>query len=112
AIHLTAIIQAPYHIYSQNSPEGVTLPTKILFNRNPLLSVQGACQEEGKLEQSIVEGLRLSYYEKRVSFIQLVKLKANVKTKISGKIEFMACTNTHCLPPKVQPFLITLNEPK
>jgi len=28
-----------------------------------------------------------------------VKLKANVKTNLSGKVEFMVCDEKQCLPP-------------
>jgi thiol:disulfide interchange protein DsbD len=31
--------------------------------------------------------------------VQVVKLKANVKTDLAGKVEFMICNERQCLPP-------------
>ena len=110
AVYWTAIVAAPYHIYAQDSPEGLTLPTKIVCNRNPILSPLGKYREEGKLEQSEVDGVMLKYYSQKVSFVQLFRMKPHIKTNLSGTIEFMACTQTHCLPPQTQRFLININK--
>lgn len=42
--------------------------------------------------------MNVSYFEKQVIFQQKVKLnKAN--TTVKGKIEFMVCNDSKCLPP-------------
>ena len=44
-------------------------------------------------------GHDVKYYEKTVDFVQVVKLKTNVKTSLAGKVEFMVCNDQQCLPP-------------
>ncbi|MCH5686077.1 hypothetical protein LWM68_18565 [Niabella sp. W65] len=52
-IHLTASLDPGWHIYSQTTPDGGPVPTKIKFTANPLLVVQGAASETGKLEKNM-----------------------------------------------------------
>ncbi len=58
-------------------------------------------RENGKAIKKFEAALNqdLKYYEKNVDFIQIVKLKGNAKTNLSGKVEFVVCNETHCLPP-------------
>lgn len=109
-IHLTPTVQSPWHIYSQTSPEGGALATKISFNKNPLASIEGEMKEVGKVVSKYEEvfGVSVKYFESKADFMQAVKLKANVKTNISGSIEFMACNNEQCLPPKTVQFSVAL----
>lgn len=109
-IHLTPTIKSPWHIYSQTSPEGGALPTAIVFNKNPLVSIDGKTKEVGKVVSKYedVFGVTVKYFEGKVDFVQTVKLKSNAKTNISGSIEFMACNNEQCLPPKKVQFSVLL----
>jgi thiol:disulfide interchange protein DsbD len=58
-------------------------------------------KENGKLIKKFesIWGGSVSYFEKTVDFVQVVKLKANVKTNLAGKVEFMVCDDQQCLPP-------------
>jgi hypothetical protein len=109
-VHLTATIASPWHMYSQNSPEGGPLPTKVEFAKNPLVTLDGKTKEVGKMETKFedVFGVDVKQYAGKVDFVQVVKLKSNVKTNISGNVEFMACDESQCLPPKTVPFTIAL----
>ncbi len=100
-IHLTASIQNQWHIYSQFTPDGGPNPTKIIFKKNPLLTQLGKPREKGKLLQKHEEvfDIDVKYFEKKVDFVQKIKVKNNAKTHISGTIEFMACNEQQCLPP-------------
>ena len=44
----------------------------------------------------------------KVDFVQVVKLKANAKTNVSGNVEFQTCNDEKCLPPKTVNFSIAL----
>jgi thiol:disulfide interchange protein DsbD len=47
-----AFVQSGWHLYSQSQPEdAVAEPTKITFNKNALLKLDGNLKEEGKLEK-------------------------------------------------------------
>lgn len=109
-IHLTPTVQSPWHIYSQTSPEGGALPTKISFGKNPLVSIEEKTKEVGKIVSKYEEvfGVTVKYFEGKVDFVQTVKVKANAKTNISGSIEYMACNNEQCLPPKTVQFSVAL----
>lgn len=110
-IYLTATVSDPWHIYSQTTPDGGPFPTKISFNKHPLATIEGKAKENGKLVQKYEEVFEVNtkYFDGNVSFVQVVKLKGNVKTSITGTIEFMACNNEQCMPPAEVPFTIQLN---
>ena len=109
-VTMLASVQSPWHIYSQTTPEGGPVPTQITFNKNPLLVFDGKAKESGKLitEYEEVFGVDEIYFDGKASFVQTVKLKANVKTNLSGKIKFMVCNDKQCLPPKEVPFSVAL----
>jgi len=111
-LHLTAKIERPWHIYAQDSPENISFPTTIHFGQNPLIDFVGKAKELGDLIEKKENGLFLKYYFDHVDFVQLLKLKSNVKTNISGVIEFMPCTDLHCLPPSSRRFNLTMNAQK
>ncbi len=48
------------------------------------------------------------YFNDKVEFVQVVNLKGNAKTKVSGTVEFMTCNDSECLPPASVPFSIAL----
>ena len=100
-VQMTAQIDQPWHIYSQSTPEGGPLPTKISFNQNPMLEIDGEAKENGNLVQKHEEvfGVDVKYYAGQVTFVQTVAIKKKAKTNITGKIEYMACTDERCLPP-------------
>jgi len=111
-VHLTATIEQGWHIYSQHqSKDAIALPTSVKFNNNPLVSLKGDTGEKGKLEKVKDEVMQFEnhQYENQVDFVQLVNLKANVKTNVSGEIEFMACTNERCLPAKKINFSVVID---
>ncbi len=45
-------------------------------------------------------------YSGKVDFVQVVKLKANVKTNLTGSVEYQTCDDKKCLPPKTVNFSI------
>jgi Disulphide bond corrector protein DsbC len=109
-IVITATIAKPWHLYSQNTPKGGPIPTKISFNKNPLVSLSGNVKETGKLEKIHDKNFDVDvlFYSNKVVFSQQVKVKAGVKTNISGTVEYMVCDDEQCLPPTKKPFSISL----
>lgn len=109
-IHLTATIQNPWHVYSQFTPEGGPVPTKISFTQNPLVAITGPVKEVGKLHQKHEEvfGVDVKYFDGTVDFVQVIQLKTKIKTNINGSISFMVCNDEQCLPPKTIPFSVKI----
>ncbi|HKC34641.1 MAG TPA: protein-disulfide reductase DsbD domain-containing protein [Chitinophagaceae bacterium] len=109
-IHLTAVIEKEWHIYSQATPDGGPVPTSISYFKNPLLVIQGEAKEMGKLEKHFEKlfDVEVMQFSEKVDFVQTVNLKTNVKTNLTGKVAFMTCNDEMCLPPKSIPFSIAL----
>ena len=107
---LTASLPAPWHIYSQSTPKGGPKPTIISFKNNPLAIMEGKTKELGALKTNHDEnfGVDVKYYGDKVEFVQTVKLKGNIKTNITGTIEYMVCDDSQCLPPAKKDFDIKL----
>jgi thiol:disulfide interchange protein DsbD len=109
-VRITAIINGNYHMYAINAGVDLPAPTKISFAQNPLLNIQGKTIEQGKKItkfESIWDG-KVNYFEKTVTFIQLVNTKTAAKTNLNGKVEFMVCNDEACLPPSEVPFKIAI----
>ncbi len=109
-VKLIAMVKNPWHIYSTTTPDGGPLPTKISFTKNPLTVFDGKLKEVGKLETHFEEVFDIDtrYFNNKVEFVQVVNLKGNAKTNIAGTVEFMACNDKECLPPKSVTFSIAL----
>ena len=111
-IHITATVQNTWHLYSQLQPEdAINQPTEIIFKKNPLISCSGKIKEIGKMKLFKDEKLKISanQYADRVDFVQIIKLKANVKTNIIGSVEYQTCNDKKCLPPKKIDFTVAIN---
>lgn len=110
-VHLTATMQSGWHLYSQVQPEdAIAIPTGFKLNSNPLLTLDGKIKEIGKMEKFHDAKLEVSanQYAGKVDFVQVVKLKANVKTNLTGSVEYQTCDDKKCLPPKTVNFSVAI----
>ena len=76
-IQMVATVQQGWHVYSQNQPkDAIAQPTTIVFNKNPLLELDGKVKEVGNLEKFKDKELDISanQYSNKVVFTQKVKL--------------------------------------
>ena len=111
-VRMLATIQTNWHLYSQTQPKDAVInPTTILFNKNPLVSLDGKAKEVGKMELYSDKklGISANQYSGQVEFVQKVRLKAAAKTNVSGTVEFQTCDDKKCLPPKKVSFNLALN---
>ncbi len=107
-IHLSAHVEQPWHIYSETTPAGGPVPTTINFAKNPLITNEGDIKEAGTLviKHEEVFGVDVKYFDGDVDFVQVITLKADVKTKVNGTVKFMSCNDQQCLAPKTLDFSI------
>src|ERR1700749_4425397 len=100
-VHMTATIGGDYHLYAQDAGGEGPIPTSFTFTKSPLFALDGNVKEKGQLVKKYESAWThdVKYYEKTVDFVQVVKLKSNVKTALAGKVEFMVCNDHECLPP-------------
>src|SRR5687768_6374405 len=109
-VHMTATINGNFHMYAQNVGVEGPLPTAFVFTKNPLVQFDGKVKEIGKLVkkyESTWSG-NVNYYEKTVNFIQTVKVRGTAKTNVAGKVEFMVCDDSRCLPPGEVEFSVNI----
>ena len=113
-IVITANVEHPWHIYSQNTGKGGPIATEIKFKPNPLVTVPAAKPKElGKIEKVMdnnfgTQPVQVTYFSDKVQFVQTVTVKGNVKTNLAGTVEYMVCNDSKCLPPTKKSFDLKL----
>lgn len=107
-LRLTASINGNFHLYAQNAGIEGPVATTISFTPNPLFALEGKTTEIGKKVTKVEEawGGKVNFYEKTVTFVQVVQAKSKAKSSLNGKIEFMVCNDEVCLPPSETTFKI------
>lgn len=102
-IHMIATIGGDFHMYAQDAGGDGPIPTTFSFTKSPLFILDGGVKEKGQLVKKFESAWNhdVKYYEKTVDFVQVIKLKSNVKTSLDGKVEFMVCDDHECLPPQM-----------
>jgi thiol:disulfide interchange protein DsbD len=106
----TANIEGDWHIYSQTTGKGGPVPTKINFNKNPLVTIVGASKEVGKVKQVYDDLFKTTvrYIGETATYTQTLKVRGGVKTNISGFVAYMVCDDRQCLPPSKKTFDLKL----
>ncbi len=110
-VRLIAAIQPGFHLYSQDqSSDAIALPATVTFIKNPLVTLTGKTKEEGKLYDQFDKATnsRSRFYSNKVEFVQVVTVRSNIKTSISGEVQYMVCDDKQCLPPDKFKFSVTL----
>ena len=109
-IVITANVPQPWHMYSQSTPKGGPIPTKVSFNKNPLIVPPGTMKESGNMEKinDKVFGIKVFYYNGKVVYSQVVRVKASVPTNLTGTVSYMVCDDQQCLPPTKKTFDLKL----
>ncbi len=110
-IQMKATIQNKWHLYSQKQPDDAVInPTAFTINVNPLFKLDGKVSEIGKMEKYKDKelGISANQYSTTVTFVQKIKLKANVKTNFTGNVEYQTCDDHQCLPPKKVNFSVAI----
>lgn len=105
-VYLKANIDKGWHIYSQSVGEGGPIATHIQFSPSSVYRLVGKTIEPkpiSKFEKSF--NMNVNYFENTVTFEQKIKMASNATT-VKGKLEFMVCSNSKCLPPDEIEFAI------
>lgn len=100
---LTAIaaIQKGWHLYSQTVPQDGPLATKFFFaGSTDYLKKGNTIEDKGHVVNDPVFNMQITYFEKKATFIQRIKVKNKKPFQIKANVEFMACDDTKCLPPQ------------
>lgn len=98
-ILIRANIDEGWHLYSQFLKPGGPSKTKIAFTKSKDFSLVGTTSEPKAITYFDKNfKMNVSYFADQVVFKQKVKLNAKT-TVIKGKIEYMVCDDSRCLPP-------------
>jgi thiol:disulfide interchange protein len=98
---ITATIEAGWHLYSQDIPEGGPIPTSFVFNESEQYSLSGPVGEEKAHEEFDPNfDMILKYFEKKADFVQRIKVNSTEDFEVKGELEFMVCNDEMCLPPE------------
>lgn len=97
-----ATVDAGWHLYDTQLPEGGPLPTTFNMDEDETSGIElvGAFKATTtpQTEHSEAFNMDLKYFTTTATFIQRVKVTA-AKAKLVGYVEFMACSGGQCIPP-------------
>jgi len=101
-----ANIDAGWHLYNQNLPEGGPVSTSFHFDKTQGVKLIGKTISTSKVIRKMddVFGMELSFFEKEAVFIQKIKITDAKTFNIEGYVEYMGCNNESCLPPTPENF--------
>ena len=109
-LKFTASIDAGWHMYGLNIPPDGPVPTSITFNetrdiefRTDIIPV-----ESPEIKYDPTFEMNLELFSNKISFTRKVKVLMKGKHTLTGTIEFMACDDSKCLPPKEESFEFVL----
>ncbi|MBK8473507.1 MAG: thioredoxin family protein [Sphingobacteriales bacterium] len=102
ALLLTAKLDPGWYVYSQTVDGVGPVPTSFLFDPNPDISIEGKPEEISQHRKEgadpVFGGINIVKYSDEVVFKQMVRLN-NPNATLNGKLRYMTCDDTKCLPP-------------
>jgi thiol:disulfide interchange protein len=107
----SAAINKDSHIYSMDIPEGGPIPTSFRIDTLPGFRLVGKTYEVTKPVETMDEafGLKIKTFSNNAEFRQKISTVESSFT-VTGAVNFMACNNVTCSPPKDVEFSIKISE--
>ena len=95
-----------WHLYGFNLPEGGPKSTNIIFDKNDNVELIGSIVPSIPPTEKVdpIFSLQLSWWDSNVTFKQKFRIKEDVKTTITGRIEFQGCNDESCIAPTKEVF--------
>ena len=107
-VYFTATIQPQWHIYSQKVVKDGPLATSFKFLPSSTYQLSGKALEPKSISKyEKVFSSNVNYFEKAVTFQQNIKLISSTPV-VKGTLEYMACTDSKCLPAVEVDFAIAV----
>lgn len=107
----TVSIDVNSHIYSMDIPDGGPIPTSFRFDTVPGFKLDGKAFEVTKPLELKDEafGFKIKTFSTKAEFRQKIKAMESSFT-VTGSVNFMACNNATCSPPKDVDFSIKITD--
>ena len=106
-----ATIEKEAHIYALEIPDNGPIPTSFTFDTIPGFILDGkpfeVTEPEDKFDEAF--GFKIKTFSDMAEFRQRITAVSSSFT-VTGFVNFMACNNATCLPPKDVDFSITIND--
>ena len=107
----TATIEKGSHIYAMDIPEGGPIPTSFIINSLPGYELDGKAYEVTvpveKLDEAF--GFKIKTFSDTAEFRQKIT-SAEKSFTVTGVVNYMACNNATCSPPKDVEFEIKIGD--
>ena len=110
-ITLSADIADGWYLYSQDLPQRGPVPTKINFDHNPNIILQGKPQELGDKKETYDQNFNMTVtkFSGKTHFIQKISVTTTVPY-VKGTLSYMSCNGQMCMPPRTIKFDVPLKE--
>jgi thiol:disulfide interchange protein len=111
----TAIIEKSWHMYGAFFPEGGPIPTTFHFDTGKLFSLDGPVAEITppiKKKDPNFDNMEVTFHNNKAIFIQKISIHKTQPFSVKGYVEYMACNDQKCLPPREIDFNLNIAPPK
>jgi len=107
----TASIEANSHIYSMDIPDGGPIPTSFSFDTIPDYILVDNAYEVTKPVETLDEafGFNIKTFSNKAEFRQKISAVSS-SFIVTGTVNFMACNNATCSPPKEVEYSINIGD--
>ena len=107
----TASVETNWHIYAMDLPDGGPIPTSFTFDTVPGFKFDGKAYEVTKPVEVLDEafGFKIKTFSTKAEFRQKI-IAVESSFIVKGAVNFMACNNATCSPPKDAEFEIAIKE--
>lgn len=107
-VFIKASLEENWHIYSQTVKPGGPSKTIFTFAKSKDYTLVGGTVEPKPISKfEKVFNMNVPYFADEVVFQQKVKLNKGATT-VKGKVEFMVCNDSKCLPPNEIEFSVPI----
>jgi thiol:disulfide interchange protein len=110
-LRFTATIEQKWHMYGAFFPEGGPIPTSFHFDSSQSFKILGPVTEVTPpvtKKDPNFDNMIITLHNNKAVFAQKISLNTNEPIIIKGYVEFMACNDQKCLPPKDINFAIKI----
>jgi thiol:disulfide interchange protein len=109
---ITANIERGWSVYSQHlEAQSGPIPTSFSFDQSSDIQLVGTTIESGNKKEAFDQtfGVKIVKFSNKARFTQRVKVADNTDI-VKGKLTYMTCDDTSCLPPSDIDFTIALKD--
>jgi thiol:disulfide interchange protein len=106
----TATIDAPWHMYASDIPEGGPIATSFNYADSTVFRFAGKLQQLSKqtIKFDPNFNMKIGMFSQKAIFKQKIQIISSNKKSVKGFVEFMACNDRTCLAPEEIPYSFDL----